>query len=118
MQIRLLTTLVAFFIFSAARAQSPLVPVDSTQLLQAEIEKSLTYETGKIALGKDLATIDVPKGYKFLSAKQSQYVLNQLWGNPPDSSTMGMLFPADKGPFDKDMYAIEISYSEDGYIDD
>jgi uncharacterized membrane-anchored protein len=60
----------------------------------------------------------VPAGYRYLSPKQSQYVLTQLWGNPPDSSTLGLLFPVNLGPFDEATYAIDISYSEEGYIDD
>jgi len=99
-------------------AAVPETPADSLQLMQEQIEKSLTYETGKITLGKNLAVLQVPAGYRYLSAKQSQYVLSQLWGNPPDSSTLGMLFPENTGPFSDNSYAIEISYSEEGYIND
>jgi len=99
-------------------AADPETPVDSLKLMQEKIEKSLTYETGKIILGKNLAVMEVPAGYCYLSAKQSQYVLSQLWGNPPDSSTLGMLFPENQGPFSDNSYAIEISYSEEGYIND
>jgi uncharacterized membrane-anchored protein len=113
------------FVFSAILslplrllAQNPVTPEDSLRLVREKIEKSFTYQTGKIDLGKGLATLEVPQGYRYLSARQSQYVLNQLWGNPPDSSTLGLLFPANTGPFDENTYAIDISYSEEGYIDD
>ena len=99
-------------------AADPETPVDSLKLMQEQIEKSLTYETGSITLGENLAVMQVPAGYRYLSAKQSQYVLSQLWGNPPDSSTLGMLFPENKDPFSDNAYAIEISYSEEGYIND
>lgn len=91
---------------------------DSLRQMQERIEKSLTYQTGKVTLGKDLATLQVPAGYRYLSAEQSQFVLTQLWGNPPDSSTLGLLFPVNMGPFDQDTYAIDINYSEEGYIND
>ncbi|MEL6134373.1 MAG: DUF2167 domain-containing protein, partial [Bacteroidota bacterium] len=77
------------------------------------------YRTDTVTIGDDLATIVVPEGFKFLGREQSQYVLTDLWENPEDETTLGMLFPEDMEPYDMDMtYAIEISYSEEGYVDD
>ncbi|MEL6926417.1 MAG: DUF2167 domain-containing protein, partial [Bacteroidota bacterium] len=42
-------------------------------------------------------------------------------GNPPSpegEGSLGMLFPTDSGPNDMESYAINITYSEEGYIDD
>lgn len=118
MKKRLLTFLLSLGLPFGLMAGTPESPADSLKLMQEQIEKSLTYETGKINLGKNLAIMQVPAGYRYLSAKQSQYVLSQLWGNPPDSTTLGMLFPENQGPFHENSHAIEISYSEEGYIDD
>lgn len=85
------------------------------------IENTLTYETGSIAIGDDLALLVVPEGYKFLIPKDAEKVLTELWGNPPSdpgSASMGMLFPQDVTPMGDNMYAINITYSEEGYIDD
>lgn len=85
---------------------------------QDSIENSFTYQTGKVELEGGLAVINVPEGYKFLDAKQSNYVLTDLWGNPP-SETMGMLFPEDISPVSENFtYAIDVSYSDEGYIED
>ncbi|MFY9242332.1 MAG: DUF2167 domain-containing protein [Polaribacter sp.] len=82
------------------------------------INKSFRYEYGKISLENGLAEINVPKGYKFLNAEQSNYVLTDLWGNPP-SEVLGLLFPEDISPIDDHFtYAVEVTYSNDGYIDD
>ncbi len=82
------------------------------------IENALNYQTGQIELGDGLASISVPEGYKYLDAEQSNYVLTELWGNPP-SETMGMLFPKDISPIsDNFTYAIDISYSDEGHIKD
>ena len=82
------------------------------------INNSFIYEYGKISLQNGIAEIDVPKGYKFLDAKQSKYVLSDLWGNPP-SEVLGMLFPEHISPVsDNFTYAVEITYSNDGYIND
>ncbi len=82
------------------------------------IDKSFTYQHGTVNIGSNLATINVPEGYKFLDEEQSQRVLTELWGNPP-SKTMGLLFPEDMSPMNINFtYAVEITYSDEGYIDD
>lgn len=84
---------------------------------QDSVENAMNYEYGEVQLEGGVATLNVPKGFKYLNAEQSKYVLTDLWGNPP-ASTGGLLFPDSVGPFNTDTYVIEISYSEDGYIDD
>ncbi|EOQ89958.1 hypothetical protein LEP1GSC202_1244 [Leptospira yanagawae serovar Saopaulo str. Sao Paulo = ATCC 700523] len=39
---------------------------------------NLKYHTGNVTIGDKLATIKVPKGFKFLDAKQSQFVLHEV----------------------------------------
>ncbi len=82
------------------------------------IDSSFLYQTGTIDLKDGMASLVVPEGYKFLDADQSKYVLSDLWGNPPDESTLGLLFPEDASPLMNMSYAIEVTYSEEGYIDD
>ena len=82
------------------------------------INNSFKYQEGIIFLEEGIAEIDVPKGYKFLDSKQSKYVLSELWGRP-SSKILGMLFPKTTDPISQYFsYAIEITYSEEGYIDD
>jgi len=75
-------------------------------------------ESGQVSIGNDLATITIPSGFKYLNPEQSEYVMSELWGNPP-SESLGMLFPINEFPADAEMtYAIEITYIEDGYVED
>lgn len=78
---------------------------------------SLTFETGKILLDGGIAEIQVPTGFKYLNGKQSEYVLSELWGNPP-RTTLGMLFPEYANNYLPNTWAIEISFDEDGYVKD
>ena len=55
------------------------------------IEKTLQYEQGDIKLQSGNAKLNVPQGYKFINAKQSQYLLEDVWQNLPDASVMGMI---------------------------
>lgn len=80
--------------------------------------ESLDRRTGKVALGSDLATLDVPNDFYFLGAADAERVLVEAWGNPPGQHTLGMLFPAEFTPFDKAAWAVTIEYDEDGHVSD
>ena len=92
--------------------------IDSTQLLINEIEQSLTYQTGIIELESGNATLTVPKGFRYLDKAQSSYVLTDLWGNPADSSILGMLVPENRGVLDTNSWVFTISFDEMGYVND
>lgn len=92
--------------------------VDSAQLRIDEIEKSFNYQTGTIELKAGSAKITVPKGFRFLDPKQSQYVISDLWGNPSDSSIIGMLVPENSGVLGAASWAFTISFDEMGYVKD
>lgn len=84
---------------------------------------TFTYQTGTVTLRNDIATLEVPPGFKYLDGESSNIVLTHLWGNPPPDSeedgSFGMLFPEHSAPNDtNDVYAIDITFSKDGYVDD
>lgn len=91
------------------------------QLYYDSIDASFNYQTGLVALGDDAAKITVPEGFRYLDGDQSEFVLTELWGNPPTdpaNKSLGMLFPENSGPLDDGGYAINITFVRDGYIDD
>jgi len=100
--------------------------VDSTAIMQEalkevfdSINSTFEYQYGKINIGNDIATITVPDGFKFVDAEQSRKILHDLWGNPDSEDILGMILPEDMTPLhDNFTYAVEISYSEDGFIED
>jgi len=83
-----------------------------------KIEKSFNYESGKITLPEGDGTLNVPKGFKFLNAEQTQNVLTSLWGNPEDKSILGSIVPDGKGVTHLDSWMFVISYQGDGYVKD
>ncbi len=96
-------------------------PVDTAAVLQARhdsINASFHYQSGRVQLPGTLGYIDVPAGMRFLDSAQTHYVLERLWGNPPDSSPLGMLLPVGSGPDDNDAWAFEVNYSDLGYVED
>ena len=83
------------------------------------IEKTWTYQYGQIDLRDDIAAINVPEGFKYLNGIDSDLILTDLWGNPPsDVKSLGMLIPENKSPMSDSTYAINITFIEDGYIED
>lgn len=81
------------------------------------LESTFTYVYDEASLSGGVAKVVVPEGYKFLEKKDAQRVLSDIWGNPRDETLAGLLLKTEDSPADVS-YGIEITYSEEGYIDD
>jgi len=92
--------------------------IDSIQLAMESLEASLQYQTGQINFENEIGTLQVPAGFRYLDAKQSEIVLRDLWGNPDGSGTMGMILPDSVSPNAGDSWAFIITYDEMGYVED
>ncbi|RDV13034.1 DUF2167 domain-containing protein [Pontibacter diazotrophicus] len=108
------TLLLLVFASVASYAQE----VDSLKLEIQRIENSLQYQTGVISLKDGLATITVPKGFKFLDGEQAEYVLTDLWGNPKTGTSLGMLVPEQYGVLDSNSWVFNVEFDEIGYVKD
>lgn len=94
----------SFALFSAAlAAQEP----------AAKPERQLKFESGKVTIGRNIATIDLPETYRYLQAADARYVVEKQWGNPPDPSVLGMV--VDSEDFG---WGIIVSYEESGHVKD
>jgi uncharacterized membrane-anchored protein len=82
------------------------------------IEKSFTWQTGKIDLPDNLASIELPPNLRYLNAEQSKMVLTDFWGNPPGVNSMGMLFPTNMSPLSDSVWAFNINFDEMGFVED
>ena len=96
------------------------VPLDSAARYQAVIDSmqaTLHYQTGQITLPDGVGKVTVPAGFRYLDAEQSARVLTKFWGNP-NGESLGMLFPAGKGPLDEGSWAFVVEYEKMGYVKD
>jgi uncharacterized membrane-anchored protein len=91
--------------------------VQTYLLFVDSVNKAIEYKTGVIHL-KDLATLNVPAGFKYVNAAQSQFIIHKVWGNPERDDILGMLFPATGNPFKDSSYAFVISFEDMGYVED
>jgi uncharacterized membrane-anchored protein len=102
---------------AAAQEAEPQAEQDNDKALQ-EFLAGLKYQTGDIRLPEAKTVIHANERYKLLGAKDAQSVLEDLWGNPPDSSVLGMIVPSAAGLMGDSSWAVVLTYSDDGYVSD
>lgn len=61
-----------------------------------------------------VARIDLPAGWTYLQQDEARYVVERVWGNPPNVNTRGLILP----PGDKAWGGIIVSYLASGYVTD
>lgn len=92
---------------------------EDNQAVIDSIEKTFSYQKGTIELKNGIGKIIIPKGFKYLDAKQAERVLVDLWGNPKtDNISMGMIIPENQKILDEKGYVFNIQYDEIGYVKD
>ncbi|MCE1198027.1 MAG: DUF2167 domain-containing protein [Marinilabiliales bacterium] len=78
----------------------------------------MVYQKGEINFETCKAKLSVPSGFRYLDAKQSKFVLSDLWGNPVDSTILGLLVPEDRGVLAQNSWAFTINFEDIGYVKD
>jgi uncharacterized membrane-anchored protein len=84
----------------------------------AALVSSLKWQTGVVTIKDGLAKINLTKDFRYLNHDDSEKVLDDIWGNPPDPDELGMIFPANIGPTDPASWGVIITYEEGGYVKD
>lgn len=110
----LLSAIVSMILSFSIQAQE----IDSTQIWNDQIEQSFDYQTGVIDLQEGNAKLTVPVGFRYINKEQSIYVLSVLWGNPADSSVLGMLVPENRSVLESNGWAYTIYFDPMGYVED
>ncbi|GAA4324395.1 DUF2167 domain-containing protein [Flaviaesturariibacter amylovorans] len=81
------------------------------------IEKSLHYKTGTVVVGSNLATLNLPAGFKFLDSTEARLIIEDIWGNPKGQKALGLIVPANTGAVLAD-YAFVVEYEAMGFVKD
>ena len=96
-------------------AQEP----DEQGMSDEEFVASLNFQTGKVVLGDNLATLNLPENLVFLDGEDANRVLVDAWGNPPtDEAPLGMILPAGISPLAEESWAVTVEYEESGFVSD
>lgn len=73
--------------------------------------------TGTVTLGGELAEIALPEGWSFLNGGEGRFFVEEVWGNPPDESTLGFAYPTGSLEELPD-WGVIVSFEEGGYVED
>ena len=109
-----------------AQKDTLLLPEEDTSFAKLEmylktadsVTKAMKYQQGVITLKGDFAKLNVPAGFKFLNAEQSQYILHDIYGNPEDTTVLGMIFPENSTPYTDSSFVFVVSFDDMGYVKD
>ena len=104
----------------AADTASDLTPEEQEAAYIAyaqDLLKDVSVEHGQVPLKGAPVTLSVPDSIDYYDSGESRLVLEDLWGNPPDKTVLGMLFPAGYSPLDAAWGAV-ITYEDTGYVSD
>lgn len=113
-----LAALVAFAtaFTTAAQAQAP--AKDDLAAQRKAFIDGLHFQTGNVAVPAAQAHFRLGPQFRFLGKDDSRKVLEELWGNPPDDSVLGMLVPTSASLVGPDGWAVVVTFSDDGYVSD
>ena len=78
----------------------------------------LHFLTGEIGVPEAQAHFRLGSQFRYLGKEDSRKVLEQLWGNPPDDTILGMVVPASTPLTGNDSWAVVVTYADDGYVSD
>jgi uncharacterized membrane-anchored protein len=85
---------------------------------QAEqLVASFQPQEGKITLPGNIATLDLPANFRYLSPADTARLV-EAWGNPPGAKTLGMIVPAGVHPLSAESWGVVITYDKDGHVKD
>lgn len=88
------------------------------QMTQEQFLSSLKFQQGKITLPGNIATLDLPPSFRYLSPEDSTRLLVDGWGNPPGAKTLGMIVPAETSVLSQEGWGVVITYDKDGHVKD
>jgi uncharacterized membrane-anchored protein len=76
------------------------------------------WRDGQVAVAEAKARFQLNDNFRYLGAADARKVLEDLWGNPPDDSVLGMVVPKGRGVLDDSGWAVVVTYSDEGYVSD
>jgi len=83
-----------------------------------EFMAELSPQAGEIALEGAPVMLSLPEDLIYYSSEDTKRVLEELWGNAPGYTQIGMIAPAGKSLGEVETWGAIISYDKTGYISD
>lgn len=86
-------------------------------LQMAAFEDSIAWQTGHVSLHDGAIALDLQPGDRYAPPADTSRIL-EVWGNPPDPNTDGMILPAGAHVFGPDGWAVLVQFESEGWVDD
>lgn len=99
-------------------AQDPAAEMSEGEKQARALVASLQWRDGEVAVPGAQARFKLGEAFRYLEAAEARKVLEQLWGNPPDESVLGMVVPRGRGVLADNSWAVVVTYSDEGYVSD
>lgn len=78
---------------------------------------SIKLYSGKIRFADQAIRLTIPEHHYFIEADQARYILEDLWGNAPDETVLGMIVKQGFNPAQlANDYSFVLSYTATGFI--
>lgn len=79
---------------------------------------SLNFETGSVSTARGQVAFDLPEGWALLQSRDARTVVEDLWGNPEDPTTLAFIDPpSPDGRLGAD-YGVIVTLDDSGYVSD
>lgn len=106
--------------FATIKAQEDSFSMESLQALMRNdsILNTFHFQTGKVVIGKNLATVNVPTGCLYLGPEESKILMEDVYGNPPSPLSLGMLLSDTPSMVNGMRWLVDINYNSEGHVKD
>ncbi|NIG53097.1 DUF2167 domain-containing protein [Chitinophaga sp. Cy-1792] len=102
------------------KVDSSVVEEEAINAYADSLRGAMKYKTGLVTLSAGDAQLNVPAGFKFLGKEQSQFIIEKIYGNPPQiaAEALGMIFPEKSDILTENSYVFIVKYEDVGFIKD
>jgi len=87
------------------------MPAEVVEIMQAMA--AMDWQEGTVMVEGDIATIALPEGWSYLQTMDAQFMVEKVWGNPPDRSVLGFISPPGE-----ETWGVIVTFDEEGYVED
>lgn len=96
----------------------PDLAADPALAEQVKLLEKLDFKTCTVTLPGGKVTLNQGEAFYTLSPQDANYVLTELWGNPPGPDTLGMVFPIWATPMHSDAWGALLEWDASGHVKD
>lgn len=91
---------------------------DGEGMSYEEFVSSLDFQTGSVTVSGGSVAFELPEGWALLQSREARMVVEQVWGNPEDESTLAFIDPPSEDGRLGASYGVIVSIDKSGFVSD